>query len=188
MKQRLGVAAALLKDPELLILDEPSNGLDPVGQADMRDLIRRLGGGRTIILSSHDLSEVERLCDRVGIIGGGRMLAEGTVEELRGEAGLLVRAAPLDVAARLAERLAEVEEVEVKDGALRLATGPENAAQVARKLVSAGLDVSELRLAQRSLEEGFLELTRGRTAGADSIRDGESRRTGNESRRGGEGR
>jgi len=186
MKQRLGVAAALLKDPELLILDEPSNGLDPAGQADMRDLIRRLGSGRTIILSSHDLSEVERLCNRVGIIGGGRMLAEGTVEELRGEAGLLVRAAPLDVAVRLTERLAEVEELEVKDGALRLAVCPKRAAQVARKLVSAGLEVSEFRLAQRSLEEVFLGLTRGRTAGADSLRGGENRRTGNEPRRSGE--
>ena len=69
MKQRLGVAAALLKDPELLILDEPTNGLDPAGMADMRDLIRRLGSGeRTVLLSSHLLGEVEQICDRVGVI------------------------------------------------------------------------------------------------------------------------
>ena len=115
MKQRLGVAAALLKDPELLILDEPSNSLDPAGQWDMRALIRKLGkGGRAIILSSHDLSEVERLCDRVGVIGGGRMLAEGTVEELRGEASLIVRAEPKDAAASIAGKLSGVRSVKTR--------------------------------------------------------------------------
>jgi ABC-2 type transport system ATP-binding protein len=85
MKQRLGLAMALLADPELLILDEPSNGLDPIGQLEMRRLIRELGaGGRTIVLSSHDLREVEELCGRVGVIGGGRLLAEGTPAALRG--------------------------------------------------------------------------------------------------------
>jgi ABC-type multidrug transport system ATPase subunit len=88
MRQRLGVAAAILKDPRLLILDEPSNGLDPAGQADMRRLIRDLGGGRrTIVLSSHDMDEVEELCDRVGIIGRGQLLAEGTPGQLRGRDG-----------------------------------------------------------------------------------------------------
>jgi ABC-type multidrug transport system ATPase subunit len=85
MKQRLGVAMALLKDPELLILDEPSSGLDPVGQLEMQRLIRELSAsGRTILLSSHDLREVEELCDRVVVIGGGRRLFEGTPEQLRG--------------------------------------------------------------------------------------------------------
>jgi ABC-type multidrug transport system ATPase subunit len=93
MRQRLGVAAAILKDPRLLILDEPSNGLDPAGQLDMHELIRGLGGGaRTIVLSSHDMDEVEQLCDRVGIIGGGRLLAEDTPGQLRGPAELRVRA------------------------------------------------------------------------------------------------
>ncbi|SMC01631.1 ABC transporter ATP-binding protein [Rubrobacter radiotolerans] len=160
MKQRLGVAAALLKDPELLILDEPTNGLDPKGMADMRDLIRELGRGeRTVLLSSHLLGEVEQICDRVGVIRKGRLVAEGTVAELRGEAGLLVRAAPLEDAAKIAERLAGVEGVEVSDGLLRLATDPGRAAEINRKLVSAGLDVSELRPAEQSLEEVFLELT-----------------------------
>ena len=86
MKQRLGLAMALLADPELLILDEPSNGLDPVGQLEMHRLIRDLGAsGRTILLSSHDLREVEELCGRVGVIGGGRLLIEGTPAELRGQ-------------------------------------------------------------------------------------------------------
>ena len=85
MKQRLGVAAALLKDPELVILDEPTNGLDPAGMRDMRALIRELGSdGRTVLLSSHLLGEVQQICDRVGIINPGRMVAEHNVEELRG--------------------------------------------------------------------------------------------------------
>jgi ABC-type histidine transport system ATPase subunit len=104
MRQRLGVAAAILKDPRLLILDEPSNGLDPAGQADMCALIRELGGGpRTIVLSSHDMDEVEQLCDRVGIISGGRLLAEGTPGQLRGAARLLVRAEPAEQAAAVVD-------------------------------------------------------------------------------------
>jgi ABC-type multidrug transport system ATPase subunit len=83
MKQRLGVAAALLKDPELLVLDEPSNGLDPRGIVEMRDLIHELHqDGRTVLLCSHQLAEVEKICDRVGIINQGRLVAEGTLGEL----------------------------------------------------------------------------------------------------------
>jgi ABC-2 type transport system ATP-binding protein len=173
MKQRLGVAAALLKDPELLVLDEPSNGLDPVGQAGMRELIRILGGGgSTIILSSHNLAEIEQLCDRVGVINGGKLVAEGTVAKLRGEASLQVRAEPLGVAAQLARGLAGVEEVTLTDGMMRLKTDPGRGAEIVRKLVSAGLEVSEVRPVERPLEEVFLELTGGRTAGADSVRGG----------------
>jgi ABC-2 type transport system ATP-binding protein len=88
MKQRLGVAAALLKDPALLILDEPTNGLDPEGMAAMRHLIRQLGQGeRSVVLSSHLLGEVQQTCDRVGVIQQGRLVAEGTVAELRGRPG-----------------------------------------------------------------------------------------------------
>lgn len=174
MKQRLGVAAALLKDPELLILDEPSNGLDPVGQLEMRQLIENLGGGgRTIILSSHDLDEVQRLCGRVGVIGGGRMLAEGPVGDLRGEVCLLVRAEPSGRAVQVASQVAGVAAVELSRGMLRLRLaepGHRQAATITRELVTAGLQVSEVRNHQRSLEEAFLDLTGGRTGGADSIR------------------
>jgi ABC-type multidrug transport system ATPase subunit len=160
MKQRLGVAAALLKDPELLILDEPTNGLDPKGMTDMRSLIRRLGQGeRTVLLSSHMLGEVEQICDRVGVIQKGRLVAEGTVSELRGRAGLLVRAEPVEEAARVAARLPGVEGVEETYGMLRLTTDPEQAAEINARLVEAGLRVSELRPVERSLEEVFLELT-----------------------------
>ncbi len=160
MKQRLGVAAALLKDPELLILDEPTNGLDPQGMADMRRLIRDLGQGeRTVLLSSHLLGEVEQICDRVGVIQKGALVTEGTVAELRGQAGLFVRAEPIEEAARIAERLAGVEKVEQTDGLLRLTIEPEKAAEINGKLVEAGLRVSELRPAEQSLEDVFLQLT-----------------------------
>jgi ABC-2 type transport system ATP-binding protein len=121
MKQRLGVAATLLKDPEILILDEPTNGLDPQGMMDMRTLIRSLGhGGRTVLLSSHVLGEVEQLCDRVGVISHGKFVAEGTVKDLRGPTKLLVRAHPLEQAQRLAEQRYGAERVHIVDNALVL--------------------------------------------------------------------
>jgi ABC-type multidrug transport system ATPase subunit len=160
MKQRLGVAAALLKDPELLILDEPTNGLDPAGMADMRDLIRSLGSGeRTVLLSSHLLGEVEQICDRVGVISRGRLIAESTVEELRGKEVLLVGTKPLDRARKHVEQLLGAERVEVLDGALRLDADPAAAGRINRELVGAGVEVTELRPVERKLEEVFLEMT-----------------------------
>ena len=160
MKQRLGVAAALLKDPELLILDEPTNGLDPAGMVDMRDLIRRLGSGeRTVLLSSHLLSEIEQICDRVGVISKGRLIAESTVEELRGRAALLVAAKPLDRARERVEQLLGAEQVEVSDGMLRLDTNPANAGRINHALVSANVEVTELHPIERRLEDVFLEMT-----------------------------
>ena len=161
MKQRLGVAAALLKDPELLILDEPTNGLDPAGMAGMRGLIRRLGqGNRTVLVSSHVMTEIEQICDRVGVIQGGALVEEGTVDELRGRARLQVRAEPLDAARRLLGGLPEVEGVAVSDGALRIAADPAAAAAINRALVEAGIRVSELRVERASLEDVFLQLTK----------------------------
>ena len=160
MKQRLGVAAALLKDPDVLILDEPTNGLDPQGMTEMRVLIRALGhGGRTVLFSSHLLGEVEQICDRVGVIRHGKLIAEGTVADLRGEAKLLVRANPLEQAQRLAEQLYGNERVKVIDDALVLAIDPAQAAEIARVLVTAGVALSELRPVKRSLEATFMELT-----------------------------
>ena len=160
MKQRLGVAAALLKDPELLILDEPTNGLDPAGMAEMREFMRSLGkGDRTLILSSHLMSEVEQVCDRVGVIRDGSLVAEGTVEELRGRAGLRVRAAPLSEAARLVGSLAGVEAVACVDGLLEVTGDTAQAQVINRALVEAGIAVSELYSEKASLEEVFLELT-----------------------------
>jgi ABC-2 type transport system ATP-binding protein len=161
MKQRLGVAAALLKDPELLILDEPTNGLDPAGMAEMRAFIRSLAGeGRTVLLSSHLMGEIEHVSDRVGVIRAGRLVAEGTVEELRGQAGLRVRAEPLPDAARLLAALPGVEAVATVDGHLDVAVDTGRAAAINRELVEAGIAVSELHARRASLEDVFLELTR----------------------------
>ncbi|CAA9415141.1 MAG: Efflux ABC transporter, ATP-binding protein [uncultured Rubrobacteraceae bacterium] len=160
MKQRLGIAAALLKDPELLILDEPTNGLDPAGMVDIRDLIRSLGSGeRTVLLSSHMLGEVEQICDRVGVISRGRLIAESTVEELRGKGALLVVAKPLEHARQRAEQLLGAERVEVHDRTLRLDADPATAGQINRELVGAGIEVAELRPMERTLEEAFLAMT-----------------------------
>ena len=162
MKQRLGVAAALLKDPELLILDEPTNGLDPAGMAEMRALIRHLGTGqRSVLLSSHLLTEVQQICDRVGVISRGRLIADSTVAELRGAASLLVGVEPLEEAARLAADLLGPQRVQRHDGRLRCDVGPADAARLNRALVLAGVQVSELRQEERSLEEVFLEMTEG---------------------------
>jgi ABC-type multidrug transport system ATPase subunit len=161
MKQRLGVAAALLKEPELLILDEPTNGLDPAGMAGMRALIRRLGqGNRTVLVSSHVMTEIEQICDRIGVIRAGALVEEGTVDELRGRARLRVRAEPLDAARRLLGGLPEVEGVAVSDGTLRIAADPAAAAAINRALVEAGIGVSELRVERASLEDVFLQLTK----------------------------
>ncbi len=160
MKQRLGIAAALLKDPDLLILDEPTNGLDPRGMADVRAIVRKVGRGeRTVLLSSHLLGEVEQICDRVGIVREGRMVAEAPVHELRGREGLVVRAEPLEEALNTAQTLPGVEKAWVDDDVLRLLTDPGRAAQINAGLVGAGLWVSELRPVERSLEEVFLQLT-----------------------------
>lgn len=159
MKQRLGVAAALLKDPELLILDEPTNGLDPQGMADMSGLIRSLGRVRqTVLLSSHVLSEVEQICDRVAVIRGGRLVAQTTVAELRGSPRLLVRAYPMDRAQEVLEARFGMEIVQRVDGTLRLRSNSVPPGDLTALLVHAGVELRELRPVERSLEDAFFGL------------------------------
>ncbi len=161
MKQRLGVAAALLKEPELLVLDEPTNGLDPAGMADMRDLIRSLAQeGRTVLLSSHLLGEVEQICDRAGVIRDGMGVAEGTLDALRGHGSLRVRAKPLDEARRIVADLVGTGLVRIEDNSLRIAVEPDLAPRINRALVQGGVAVEELYRERNSLEEVFLDLTR----------------------------
>jgi ABC-type multidrug transport system ATPase subunit len=161
MKQRLGVASALLKDPDVLILDEPTTGLDPKGMAEMRGFIGGLGRrGRTVLLSSHLMTEVEQVCDRVGVIDRGVLVKEGSVDELRGDAVLLVRAEPLEHAGRVVEGLPGVAAVARGDGTLRVTADPAAAAAIVRALVGAGVAVTELRPERASLEDVFLNLTR----------------------------
>ena len=160
MKQRLGVAAALLKYPDLLILDEPTNGLDPAGMRDMRGLIRSLGDeGRTVVLSSHLLREVQQVCDRVGVINQGQVLTESTVADLRGAAELRVTTPDPNRAISIVEALPEVSDVVADDDTIRLSVDESHTAYVNRVLVESGVDVVELRREERELEDVFFELT-----------------------------
>jgi ABC-2 type transport system ATP-binding protein len=165
MKQRLGIAAALLKDPELLILDEPANGLDPAGIREVRELIRRLGAeGRTVFLSSHLLGEVEQVCDRVAILARGRSVATGSVDDVLrsgGTAGLIARLAPGEVEAGLAALSAAGIEAAAADDAIRVRLDPSQGSLVTEVLAGRGLFVSELRPDEASLEDVFLQLTGG---------------------------
>jgi ABC-2 type transport system ATP-binding protein len=160
MKQRLGVAAALMGDPDLIVLDEPTNGLDPAGMADMRSLIVDLArGGQTVLLSSHLLAEVEEICHRVGVIAGGRLLTESTVSELRGGRRLRIVASPMDRALAIAMRLAGEDGVGVEGDAVLVDLPPEQTPAVVRALVTEGLDVHEAAVSERTLEEVFFEMT-----------------------------
>ncbi|MEP6659673.1 MAG: ABC transporter ATP-binding protein [Acidimicrobiales bacterium] len=161
MRQRLGIAAALLRDPALLILDEPANGLDPAGIREIRELIRALGAeGRTVFISSHILSEVQQMCDRVAILTRGRCVASGTVREVlsgREPTRLTVRLD--DLAAGAATLMAAGFFVENRGDALSVAAAPADAARVTEVLGREGLWLSELRADDVSLEDVFLELT-----------------------------
>jgi ABC-2 type transport system ATP-binding protein len=112
-----------------------------------------------VLLSSHLLGEVQQLCDRVGVISGGRLLAESTVDDLLGQAGLLVRAEPPELARACLERLVGAGNLVEAGGGFRLRTGPERAGQVSRALADAGVTLTELRPLERTLEEVFLEMT-----------------------------
>jgi len=162
MRQRLGLAAALLKDPELLILDEPANGLDPAGIREIRELLRRLGDeGRTVFVSSHLLSEVEQTCDRVAIIDHGRCILEGRVEDVLASAArpsVLVGLGDPDSGTRVLETAGFAVEA-AEHGLLRVAVAHADAALVTKTLADAALYVTELRPETVSLEELFLELT-----------------------------
>ncbi|HYO32039.1 MAG TPA: ATP-binding cassette domain-containing protein [Nocardioidaceae bacterium] len=159
MKQRLGVAAALLKEPDVVVLDEPTNGLDPAGIREMRALIRRLGNsGRTVILSSHMLGEVQQVCDRVGVIASGRVVAENTVDELRGDSHVVLRATPSDVVTVTLAGL-DVEALPAVDGHFELEIDEHRTGEAIRALVLAGVDIREVRRVDRQLEDVFFEVT-----------------------------
>jgi ABC-2 type transport system ATP-binding protein len=162
MKQRLGIAAALLKDPSVLILDEPANGLDPAGIVEVRELIRSLGAeGRTVFVSSHILSEVQQTADRVAILARGRLVKAGPVHEVlaAGRArGMLVRVADPEAGQRALES-AELSST-VDGPVLHVDVQPDQGERVTRALVAADLYPSELRPDEVDLETVFLELTK----------------------------
>ncbi|MDX6295370.1 MAG: type transport system ATP-binding protein [Kribbellaceae bacterium] len=162
MKQRLAIAATLLKEPDLLIFDEPTNGLDPAGIREIRETMRTLGEqGRTVLVSSHILAEVEQVADTVSIIGHGRLLASGTVAEVIGSTtGGTVKVAvdDLDAAARTLKAAGLTVRA---DGNYLLVDGAEQPSHLTRLLAQQELYVSELIPVRADLESVFLELTTG---------------------------
>ncbi len=162
MRQRLGLAAALLREPRLLVLDEPTNGLDPQGIREIRDLLAELNkAGTTVFLSSHQLAEVEQLCTRVGIVDRGRLVLQQDLDELRGPTGrVMVRTPDADRASALLDG-----RVERRDGD-RLLVADADPAEVNARLVAAGLRVSEIGPERRSLEDLMLSVT---GSGSDRI-------------------
>jgi ABC-2 type transport system ATP-binding protein len=162
MKQRLGIAAALLKDPAVLVLDEPANGLDPAGIVEVRELLRSLGAeGRTVFVSSHILSEIQQAADRVAIIARGRLVTTGPVRDVlaaRGGQGLLVKLADLQAGLDTLTRAGIA--AAATDDALLVSLPPHDAELVSRTLAEHGLFVTELRPDEVDLETVFLELTR----------------------------
>jgi ABC-type multidrug transport system ATPase subunit len=162
MRQRLGLAAALLRSPRLLVLDEPTNGLDPQGIREIRDLLAELNAaGTTVFLSSHQLSEVEQLCTRVGVIDRGRLVLQDDLARLGGPTGRVIVHSPD------ADRVAALLDGQVAHrDADWLLIADADAAAVNSRLVTAGLRVSEVRPERRSLEDLVLSVT---GSGSDRI-------------------
>jgi ABC-2 type transport system ATP-binding protein len=169
MRQRVGLAQALLHQPEVLILDEPTIGLDPGQVVEIRELIREIGKEKTVLLSTHLLNEAQNLCDRVLIINKGKIVAEDTTENLQAR---LLGAERVVVKVRgdgdqLAETIKEVKGVRkietLEDGAVEFefASGKDLRPEVAKQIIKSGYDLLELRPLGMSLEEIFLELTSG---------------------------
>ncbi len=161
MRQRLGIAASLLREPKLLLLDEPTTGLDPAGMRDMRELVKRLAGeGITILLSSHILAEVEELCNRVAIIRKGRIIYEGLLHELLASAGggyRLIATEPEH--ARTVLLTHGIDGVQLVDGELRFQADEDVVAAVTIALGQAGIGISALVPQTATLEELFLGMT-----------------------------
>jgi ABC-2 type transport system ATP-binding protein len=159
MVQRLGIAQALIGDPQLLIMDEPTSGLDPAGRKEVRDLIFSLkAAGKTIFLSSHILSEVEQICDKAIIINGGRLVREGTIEDLLSPGGkveIVADRVPPEIGPRLQQWGATIEQTQ--HGA-KITVPLEHKRDLAELLWTAGADVVSLEPLKGSLEDVYMQL------------------------------
>jgi ABC-type multidrug transport system ATPase subunit len=161
MKQRLGIAGAMLNNPRIIFLDEPTNGLDPQGTVDMRNLILRLGEkGHTIFLSSHLLHEVEQVCSHVAIINRGTMLVQGQVEQLvSGTGKILMQVSPVKTALHvLSSRLGKEGQI-TSPNQLEIGIDPERVPEAVQLLVEAGVSIYSIGQQKASLEDYFLEIT-----------------------------
>ena len=162
MKQRLALAATMIGDPELIILDEPANGLDPAGQREIRDIIRELASrGKTIFLSSHMLHEVERTCTHVAIIETGRLVREGSVDDLTSARTVAAVSADGDMET-LRQAVSEFEgagHTRVEDGRVLVQIGGAGLSELNRFLAGRGIYASHLSLERQSLEDAFMEIT-----------------------------
>jgi ABC-2 type transport system ATP-binding protein len=161
MKQRLGIACALLGDPELVFLDEPTNGLDPAGVVEVRELVRDLGkGGRTVVLSSHLLSETELVCDNVAVLSRGKLIVQGSIHELlRQHDGFRLSTTDDAKAPRRARRHGLGAARRASGRRLMVTAPPSRAWEISRALAQRDVYVNELMPVHRSLEEFFMEIT-----------------------------
>jgi ABC-2 type transport system ATP-binding protein len=167
MRQRLGVARAMLADPELLILDEPTNGLDPAGIHEFRAMIRGfVAEGRTVLLSSHLLGEVERICDHVAIVDRGRVVTQGSIADLArdGAEAILVATSDDEEALAIVSCHRAVAAIDLAEPGIRITllqdVEPDAAADdIGRRLVEGGVAIRRFERARASLEERFLEVT-----------------------------
>jgi len=162
MKQRLAVAAAIMHEPEMVILDEPTNGLDPAGIRDFRALIRELAaGGVTVFVSSHILSEVQQMCDDVAILKAGRVVAEGSVESLlrQTSSSIALRTTDDERAMAVLRALPWVASATARDGHVIVETAQEQAPAISRALAEQQVWLAELRPQENNLEDFFMEIT-----------------------------
>ena len=172
MRQRLGLAASLIRDPKLLVIDEPTNGLDPAGIRDMRGIIRGLSElGMTIFLSSHLLAEIEEICTRVAIIRSGRIVYEGAIDEIQAasENRYRVRTSDAAVAESVLAATAGVTAVERDGDEIAFMAGEPTVLDASRALVAAGLGIASLVPEGATLEHLFFELTESQPGGSEPI-------------------
>ncbi len=169
MQQRLGLARVLIHDPKVLILDEPASGLDPRARIEIRELLRELKRmGKTIMISSHILSELEEICDHIGIIEHGRLIFSGTLEEIRSRLGLQSKvrvkvANGQDRAVELLSAMPQIHSVQILDDCIAVTFKEDQNGDgiIARTLVNGGIDIISLQPERLKLDDAFLQLTKG---------------------------